>query len=79
VPVEAGDLVALAAAFGWAGTSVTARAMSRRVPAAWYNALRITVAAAVLLACLPWTLGQPDPAAITAPVLALLFGSVFRR
>ena len=77
MPIEAGDLVALAAAFGWAGTSVTARAMSRHVPAAWYNALRIAVAAVVLLACLPWTLGRADPAGLTLPALALLFGSVF--
>ena len=77
MPVDVGDLVALAAAFGWAGTGVTARAMSHRVPAAWYNALRITVAAAVLLLCLPWTLGRVDLGVVTAPALALLFGSVF--
>ena len=77
MPVEAGDAVALAAAFGWAGTSVTARAMSRHVSAAWYNALRITVAAALLLVCLPWTLGHTDLDAVTVPVLAMLFGSVF--
>ena len=76
MPIDAGDLVALAAAFGWAGTSVTARAMSRHASAAWYNALRITVAAALLLACLPWTLAGADLSGITVPALALLFGSV---
>ena len=50
--------------------------MSRHVAAAWYNALRITVAAALLLVCLPWTLGHTDPGAITATALALLCGSV---
>lgn len=32
LPVEAGDLVALAAALGWAVTTVMARYISRAVP-----------------------------------------------
>jgi drug/metabolite transporter (DMT)-like permease len=72
-----GDLVALAAAFGWAGSSILARATSRFIPAAWYNALRIAVAAGVLVLLLPWTLARTDPGAVTGTDLALLLGSVF--
>ena len=46
--VEAGDLVALAAALGWAGTTVMARHISRAIPSVWYNALRVAIASAAI-------------------------------
>jgi len=76
VTVDDGDLVALAAAFGWACTGLAARAASRQIPAAWYNALRIVVAAAALLLALPWTLGRATLDGVGVAQLALLIGSV---
>ena len=46
--VEEGDLVALAAALGWAATTVLARYISRAIPAIWYNALRIAIASVAI-------------------------------
>jgi len=74
--VEVGDLVALAAALGWAGTTVLARYISRAIPALWYNALRIAIAALAMLAASPWTLGRADLANVSALALGLLFASV---
>jgi drug/metabolite transporter (DMT)-like permease len=74
--IEVGDLVALASALGWAGTSVLARSISLAIPALWYNALRITVASVIMAAMLPWTLGRGDLAAVSWTALGLLLGSV---
>ncbi|MCC6175510.1 MAG: DMT family transporter [Chloroflexi bacterium] len=76
MPVDLGDLVALAGAIGWAGTSVLARVMSRWIPALWYNALRIVVASVAMLAILPWTLAQADMSGLSLKVLVLLLLSV---
>lgn len=74
--VEFGDLVALAAALTWAGTTVLARFIARAIPALWYNALRVGIAALAMLAVLPWTLGQSDLSRLTVTSLALLLISV---
>jgi drug/metabolite transporter (DMT)-like permease len=74
--VEAGDLVALAAAIGWAGTTVMARYISRAIPSVWYNALRIAIASAAMLVIAPWTLGNADLAKVTLTGLGLLMASV---
>lgn len=74
--VEAGDLVALAAALSWAATTVLARYISRAIPTLWYNALRIGIAALALLAVSPWTLARADLANVSALALGLLFVSV---
>jgi drug/metabolite transporter (DMT)-like permease len=71
-----GDVVALAAALGWAATTVMARYISRAMPALWYNALRIAIAAAVLLAVSPWTLGRADLSQLTFLGLSFLLMSV---
>jgi drug/metabolite transporter (DMT)-like permease len=76
MPVEAGDLVALAAALGWAGTTVMARYISRAIPAVWYNAFRIAIASAVMLAAAPWTLGNADLSRVSAGALGMLIISV---
>src|SRR3954467_1338471 len=76
MPVEAGDLVALAAALGWAGTTIMARYISRAIPAVWYNAFRIAIASAVMLAVAPWTVGQADLSRVSAWALGLLVISV---
>ena len=70
--VQFGDLVALAAALGWAGTTVLARFIARAIPALWYNALRVGIAALAMLALLPWTLGQSDLSRLSVTSLALL-------
>jgi drug/metabolite transporter (DMT)-like permease len=74
--VEAGDLVALAAALGWAIKTVMARHISRAMPAIWYNALRTTIASAAMLALAPWTLAQADLTRVTLFGLGLLLLSV---
>lgn len=74
--VELGDLVALAAALGWAGTTVLARYISRDIPALWYNALRIAIAALAMLAVSPWTLGRVDLSSLSLLALSLLLISV---
>src|SRR5688500_11421992 len=74
--VEAGDLVALAAALGWAGTTVLARYISRSIPALWYNALRIAIASAAMLAVAPWTLARTDLTQVSGLASALLMISV---
>jgi drug/metabolite transporter (DMT)-like permease len=74
--VAGGDLVALASALGWAGTSVLARYISLAIPALWYNALRITIASVIMAALLPWTLARGDLSSVTPTALALLLGSV---
>lgn len=74
--IEFGDLVALSAAFGWAGTTVLARHISRSIPAVWYNALRILIAAVAMLAVLPWTLGHTDLTQVSGFAFLLLFISV---
>ena len=63
--VEAGDLVALAAALGWASTTVMARYISRAIPPLWYNALRTVIASAAMLVLAPWTLAQADLSRVT--------------
>src|SRR4051812_50227988 len=73
--VEPGDLVALAAALGWAGTTVMARYISRAIPAVWYNAFRIAIASAVMLAAAPWTLGNADLSKVSAGGVGLLIVS----
>ena len=74
--VELGDLVALAAALGWAGTTVMARYISREVSALWYNALRVAVASAAMLAVSPWTLARIDLSDVSLLALSLLLISV---
>lgn len=74
--VEAGDLVALAAALGWAGTTVLARYISRAIPALWYNAIRVGIGALALLIASPWTLGWVDLASVSIAAYSLLFISV---
>jgi drug/metabolite transporter (DMT)-like permease len=76
LPVEAGDLVALAAALGWAGTTVMARHISRAIPSVWYNALRVAIASAAMLAVAPWTLGHADLSNVTLFGHSLLMVSV---
>jgi drug/metabolite transporter (DMT)-like permease len=76
MPIDFGDLVALAAALGWAATTVMARHISKAIPAAWYNALRTGVASAAMLVALPWTLQRADLSNVTALGLALLLISV---
>lgn len=71
-----GDLVALTAAFGWALTTVLARHMSKFIPSFWYNAIRILIASAVMLAALPWTIDRTDLSQLTLAALALLLVSV---
>ncbi|MCC6179288.1 MAG: DMT family transporter [Chloroflexi bacterium] len=71
-----GDLVSLAAALGWASTTVMARHISRSMPAVWYNALRIIIASVGMLALLPWTLGQTDLSRVNPLAFVFLFGSV---
>ena len=74
--MEVGDLVALAAALGWAGTTVLARYISRAIPALWYNALRIGIAALAMLMVSPWTLARVDLANVSMLALGLLLVSV---
>lgn len=74
--IEFGDVVSLSAAFGWAGTTVMARHISRSIPAVWYNALRILIASAAMLAVLPWTLGNTDLLQVSWFAYLLLFLSV---
>lgn len=74
--VEAGDIVALVAALGWAGTTVLARYISRAIPSLWYNAIRIGIAALVMLVVSPWTLARADLANVSALALGLLLVSV---
>jgi drug/metabolite transporter (DMT)-like permease len=74
--VGMGDVVALAAALGWAATTVLARHISRAIPALWYNALRIAIAARVMVAVSPWTLSQADLTNVSTTALALLLISV---
>jgi drug/metabolite transporter (DMT)-like permease len=74
--VEAGDLVALAAALGWAGTTVMARHISTMIPAVWYNALRMTIGSVVMLAAIPWTVARADLSGVTGWAFALLVISV---
>lgn len=71
-----GDVVALAAALGWAGTTALARHISRSIPAIWYNALRIAIASVAMALALPWTLGGTDLAAVSLAALGLLLVSV---
>jgi drug/metabolite transporter (DMT)-like permease len=74
--VEVGDLVALASALGWAGTTVMARHISRSIPALWYNALRVGIGSLAMLAISPWTLGRADLGSVSALAIALLLVSV---
>src|SRR5687767_1342376 len=74
--VGAGDLVALAAALGWAITTVMARYISRAIPSVWYNALRTTIASAAMLVVAPWTLANADLTSVTLTGLGLLMVSV---
>jgi drug/metabolite transporter (DMT)-like permease len=74
--VEEGDLVALAAALGWAATTVLARHISRVIPAIWYNALRIGIASLAMLAVAPWTLADLDLTRVSANAMWLLVVSV---
>jgi drug/metabolite transporter (DMT)-like permease len=74
--IEFGDVVSLAAAFGWASTTVMARHISRSIPAVWYNALRILIASVGMLALLPWTLGHTDLTTVSGKAFLLLFLSV---
>jgi drug/metabolite transporter (DMT)-like permease len=74
--VEPGDIVALASSLGWAGTSVLARYLSNVIPAFWYNAIRIGVAAAIMVAVLPWSLTTGEVPTLTPVNVALLVGSV---
>jgi drug/metabolite transporter (DMT)-like permease len=74
--VEFGDLVALAAAVGWASTTVLARYISREMSALWYNGLRVAIAAAAMLAISPWTLRPADLADVSVLALGLLLVSV---
>jgi len=74
--VGAGDLVALAAALGWAVTTVMARYISRAIPSVWYNALRTTIASAAMLVIAPWTLAHADLSNVTLFGLSLLMVSV---
>src|SRR5688572_5891693 len=76
VYVDVGDLVALAAALGWAGTTVMARYISRSIPALWYNALRVGIGALAMLAISPWTLPRADLANVSTMAIALLLISV---
>lgn len=71
-----GDLVALAAALGWAMTTVMARQISRVIPSFWYNAIRILIASVMMLAVLPWTLTHADLSRLTLTALGLLLLSV---
>jgi drug/metabolite transporter (DMT)-like permease len=75
VSISLGDLVALVAALGWAGTSLMARALSGRVPALWYNALRFAAAAILLVLLLPWTLSQVDLSSVRLSALGFLLVS----
>lgn len=74
--VAPGDLVSLVAALGWAATTVLARYISRDIPALWYNALRIAIAALVMLAVAPWTLARIDLTAVSMTAYSLLLVSV---
>lgn len=74
--VEVGDLVALASALGWAGTTVMARHISRSIPALWYNALRVGIGSLVMVAISPWTLARADLGNVSALAIVLLLVSV---
>src|SRR3954469_25691449 len=74
--IEGGELVALGAALVGGGTTVMARYISLAIPAVWYNAFRITIASAVMLAVAPWTVGQADLSRVSAWALGLLVISV---
>ena len=74
--VEVGDLVALASALGWAGTTAMARHISRSISTLWYNALRVGIGALVMLALSPWTLPRADLANVSMLALSLLLVSV---
>jgi drug/metabolite transporter (DMT)-like permease len=74
--VAEGDLVALAAALGWAATTVLARHISRAIPVVWYNALRLAIASAAMLLVAPWTLAGLDLARVSTQAMVLLVASV---
>lgn len=74
--VEEGDLVALAAAVGWAGTTVLARYISRAIPVMWYNAMRIGVASVAMLLAAPWTMASFKLGAVSPFALGMLLFTV---